>query len=302
MLDAFIFLYQYADAFALLTLSAIGLIIIFGMMGVINMAHGELMMAGAFGAAYSYHSGLPVALAILMGGITATLVGLVLERLVIRYLYGRLLYSLVATWGLSLILSQGALIVLGPSIQGIPTDFGNFSVGGLSFSIYRGALFAIAVVLILALWALLQFTAFGLHARATMSNADMARALGVNTTRIYMLTFGLGSFLAGISGALFSLTAPVQPNFGASYTPIAFIVVVVAGSRNIILGLTISVLILALVKTAFTINANILTGYVAMLLAALLVIRATPNGVTEAIFGLRRLAKRRLAFKIATPH
>lgn len=116
-----------------------------------------------------------------------------------------------------------------------------------------------------------------------MGDANMARALGVDTRRIYMLTFGLGSFLAGIAGALFSLMAPVQPSFGASYTPIAFIVVVVAGSRNIVVGLTLSVLALALIKTVFTMNFNILTGYVAMLIAALLVIRAAPNGLSEAL-------------------
>ena len=281
MLEVFIFLYQFAEAFALLTLSAVGLMIIFGMMGVINMAHGELMMIGAFGAARSFQAGLPLPLAILAGGLAATVVGLILERLVIRHLYGRLLYSLVATWGLSLILSQGALIVLGPSTQGISSNFGNFVVGGLTFSVYRILLFAIAVCIIAGLWALFRFTTFGLQARATMSNVEMARALGIDTARIYMLTFGLGSFLAGAAGALFSMTAPVQPSFGSSYTPIAFIVVVVAGSRNIIVGLTLAALMLALVKTAVTINLNILGGYVAMLAAALLVIRFSPNGITE---------------------
>lgn len=283
MLDFVLFLYQYVDAFALLALSAVGLVIIFGMMGVINMAHGELMMIGAFGCAYSYHAGLPTPLAVLTGGAAATVAGLILERLVIRHLYGRLLYSLVATWGLSLILSQGALILLGPSTLGVPAPFGAVSVGGLSFSVYRIFLFVVAALVIVALWALLRFTPFGLHARATMGDANMARALGVDTRRIYMLTFGLGSFLAGIAGALFSLMAPVQPSFGASYTPIAFIVVVVAGSRNIVVGLTLSVLALALIKTVFTMNFNILTGYVAMLIAALLVIRAAPNGLSEAL-------------------
>ena len=283
MLDFVLFLYQYADAFALLALSAVGLVIIFGMMGVINMAHGELMMIGAFGCAYSYHAGLPTPFAVVVGGAAATVAGLILERLVIRHLYGRLLYSLVATWGLSLILSQGALILLGPSTLGVPAPFGAVSVGGLSFSVYRIFLFVVAALVIVALWALLRFTPFGLHARATMGDANMARALGVDTRRIYMLTFGLGSFLAGIAGALFSLMAPVQPSFGASYTPIAFIVVVVAGSRNIVVGLTLSVLALALIKTVFTMNFNILTGYVAMLIAALLVIRAAPNGLSEAL-------------------
>lgn len=295
MLDVFIFFYQYMDAFALLTLSAVGLMIIFGMMGVINMAHGELMMIGAFGAARGFHAGLPLPLALVAGGIAATLVGLVLERLVIRHLYGRLLYSLVATWGLSLILSQGALIVLGPSTPGIPSNFGNFDVGGLTFSVYRILLFVIAVSVIAGLWALFRFTGFGLKARATMSNADMARALGIDTKRIYMLTFGLGSFLAGFAGALFSLTAPIQPSFGASYTPIAFIVVVVAGSRNIILGLTMAALMLALVKTTFTINVNILGGYVAMLAAALLVIRFTPNGITEWLRQAQLMLRRPVA-------
>lgn len=294
MLDLFVFLYQYADAFALLTLSAAGLVIIFGMMGVINMAHGELMMIGAFSAASSYHAGLAVPIAILAGGAGAMLAGLVLERLVIRFLYGRLLYSLVATWGLSLILSQGALLLLGPSIAGMPSNLGAFALGGISFSIYRLLLFAIAVLIVVALWALLRFTRFGLYARAAMGNAEMAQALGVDTRRIYMLTFGLGSFLAGIAGALFALTAPIQPTFGAAYTPIAFIVVVVAGSRNIILGLVASALVLALIKTLFTINVNILTGYVAMLIAALLVIRAAPNGINDLLVGLRRFVRPRL--------
>lgn len=288
MLDLLIFLYQYADAFALLMLSAVGLVIIFGMMGIINMAHGELMMIGAFSAAYAYHAGLWAPVAILIGGLGGMVAGLILERLVIRFLYGRLLYSLVATWGLSLILTQGALLVLGPSTQGIPTNLGAFSIGDISFSVYRMALFAIAVIILVALWALLRFTKFGLHARATMGNAEMAQALGVDSTRIYMLTFGLGAFLAGLAGALFALTAPVQPNFGASFTPIAFIVVVVAGARNIIVGLTLSVITLAFVKTAFTMEFNILTGYVAMLLAALIIIRAAPNGITDLIARIAR--------------
>lgn len=295
MAELFSFLYQYADSFAILTLSAVGLVIIFGMMGVINMAHGELMMIGAFAAAFSYHSGIPLPLAIFAGGLAATIVGLVLERLVVRHLYGRLLYSLVATWGLSLILSQGALLVVGPSTLGIPSNLGSLSFDRLTFSVYRLMLLAIAVMIIVGLWALLRFTPFGLHARATMSNPDMAQALGVETTRIYMITFGLGSFLAGIAGGLFAMTAPVQPTFGAAYTPIAFIVVVVAGTRNIIVGLTTSILILALVKTVFTINVNILTGYVAMLVATLVIIRASPSGITDLLERGRSLINSRFA-------
>ena len=127
-------LYQYADSVALLALTALGLIIIFGLMGVINMAHGEMMMIGAYITSFSYYAGIPVVLAIILGGLGAAGVGIVLERLIVRRFYGHLLSSLVATWGLSLVLSQGALLVFGPQIKTVPTPFGSFAVGELSFS------------------------------------------------------------------------------------------------------------------------------------------------------------------------
>jgi len=290
--DIISFAYQYADSFALLALSSIGLVIIFGMMGVINMAHGEFMMIGAFGASFGFQWGLPLSLAIVTGVFAATAIGLLLERLVIRKLYGRLLYSLVATWGISLVLSQGALVLIGPSVPSLPNPFGTVSVGGMNFSVYRLFLVALAIALIVTLWALMRFTNFGLHARATMTEPDMAEALGVRTTRIYMVTFGLGAALAGFAGAIFGLSAQIQPTFGAAYTPIAFIVVVVAGSRNIIAGLLASALVLALVKTSFTVGFNILTGYVAMLVTALIIIRLSPTGILDLIGKLKALASR----------
>jgi branched-subunit amino acid ABC-type transport system permease component len=139
-------------------------------------------------------------------------------------------------------------------------------------------------------WALFRMTRFGVHARATMENPDMARALGVRTASIYMLTFGLGAALAGIAGALFALTAPIEPTFGRSYTPVAFITVVVAGGADIIGGLLASALSLALVKTAFTSQFNILLGHVAMLVAAFVVIRLLPDGISDYVERLRARA------------
>ena len=301
-MDAFALLYQYADAFALLTLSAIGLIIIFGMMGIINMAHGELMMAGAFGAAYSYHAGLPVAFAILAGGVVALVVG---------FLLGEAHHSF-SLWTTSLFacgdMGHKPYSQSGRSHSTWSLSPGNtdqfrelLCLANLVFPFTECFCSEFSIVLIAVLWLLFRSTQFGVQARATMSNAEMAGALGINTTKIYVMTFGLGSFLAGISGALFSLTAPVQPTFGAAYTPIAFVVVVVAGSRNIILGLIVSALILAFVKTAFTINFNILTGYLAMLVAALLVIRATPNGISQAITQLRQFLSRNQFSRLGSP-
>jgi branched-subunit amino acid ABC-type transport system permease component len=227
---------------------------------------------------------------VLAGGLGAGLVGIILEQLVIRRFYGQLLSSLVATWGLSLLLGQGFLLIFGPSIRSMPTPLGSFTLGEYSYSYYRLAMLGIALALIAAVWALFRLTRFGVHARATMENPDMARALGVRTAGIYMLTFGLGAALAGIAGALFALTAPIEPTFGRSYTPVAFITVVVAGGADIIGGLLASALSLALVKTAFTSQFNILLGHVAMLVAAFVVIRLLPDGISDYVERLRARA------------
>ena len=144
----FSFIYQYADNIGFLLLAAVGLIIIFGMMGVINMAHGELMMIGAYITAFAYHAGVPAPIAIIFAGIGSGLAGIVLERLVIRFFYRQLLSSLVVTWGISLVLTEGFLLVFGPSILNVPTPFGSFGVGELTFGIYRLVLFGVALLLI----------------------------------------------------------------------------------------------------------------------------------------------------------
>ena len=276
-------LYQYADTIGLLALSAIGLIIIFGMMGVINMAHGEMMMIGAYITSFSYFAGVPSGIAVIFGAVGAGLAGVVLERVIIRRFYGQLLSSLVATWGLSLLLSQGALLIFGPQIKSVPTPFGSFALAELSYSYYRLFMLGIALITIAGLWALFRYTRFGVHARATMENPRMARALGVDTERIYALTFGLGAALAGFAGGLLALTANIGPFYGMSYTPQAFITVVVGGGADVITGLLASVLTLGAAKTVFVNQFNILLGHVAMLVLAFVIIRLMPAGISEWI-------------------
>jgi len=274
-------LYQYADTIALLTLSAIGLIIIFGMMGVINMAHGEMMMIGAYITSFSYYGGIPAAGAVILGAIGAGIAGMILERLIIRRFYGQLLSSLVATWGLSMILSQGALLIFGQLIKTVPTPFGSFTIHDLSYSYYRMFLFVVALALIAALWAVFRYTRFGVRARATMQEPRMALALGVDTSRIYALTFGLGTMLAGLAGGLLALTSTIGPYYGMNYTPQAFITVVVGGSAEIVSGLLASVLSLGAIKTIFMNQVNILFGHVAMLVLAFVIIRLMPSGISD---------------------
>ncbi len=276
-------LYQYADTIGLLALSAIGLIIIFGMMGVINMAHGEMMMVGAYITSFAYFAGVPSGIAVIFGAVGAGLAGVVLERLVIRRFYGQLLSSLVATWGLSLLLSQGALLIFGPQIKSVPTPFGSFELAELSYSYYRLFMLGIALLTIAGLWALFRYTRFGVQARATMENPRMARALGVDTARIYAATFGLGTMLAGFAGGLLALTANIGPFYGMSYTPQAFITVVVGGGADVISGLLASVLSLGAAKTIVMNQFNILLGHVAMLALAFVIIRLMPAGISEWI-------------------
>lgn len=280
---AFSWLYQYMDSIAVLGLAAIGLVVIFGVMGVINMAHGEMMMIGAYVTSLSYYSGVSPLIAVPLGALTTAAFGMVLERLIVRRFYGQLLSSMVVTWGVSLALSQSALLLLGPQMQTVPTPFGSFSVGELSYSYYRVFMFAMVLIMFAAVWVVLTKTRYGIRARATMENPEIAKALGVRTSHIYSLTFGFGAGLAGLAGGLFALTSSIGPFYGQSYTPQAFITVVVGGSADILVGLLASVLSLGAFKTFFTNQFNILFGHVAMLVVAFAIIRLMPAGISSWI-------------------
>ncbi len=277
----FAFFYQFVDNAGYLILAAVGLTIIFGMMGVINMAHGELMMIGAYTTAFSYHAGVPAPIAILLAGVAAGLVGIVLERLIIQHFYRQLLSSLVVTWGISLMLSQGFLLAFGPSILNVPTPFGSLAVGEQTFGVYRLVLAGVSLAMVAGVWALFAYTRVGTDARATMENPKMAEALGINTARVYALTFGLGSALGGIAGGMFALTATISPFFGVNYTPLAFITVVVGGGANVVTGLISSVASLAGVQTIFNNAVSVYIGYVAMFGAALLILLLLPSGISD---------------------
>ena len=290
--EGFSLFYQYADSISLLMLSAVGLMIIFGMMGVINMAHGELMFIGAYTTSVVFYAGAPLLVAIPAGALAAGAFGVVLERLIIRRFYGQLLSSLVVTWGLSLLLGQSFLLVIGPSIRSLPTPFGSFSVGDFTYSYYRLFMLAVGFILVGGVWALLKYTKFGVEARATMENPKMAHALGVNVDKIYMLTFALGAALAGMAGSLFALQASIEPTFGRNYTPIAFITVVVGGSADIVSGLIASTFSLSAIRTIFTNQFNILIGHVSMLVSAFVFIRFVPNGMSALLQSIRARRKR----------
>lgn len=280
-MELFSFFYQYFDNIGFLLLASVGLIVIFGMMGVINMAHGELMMIGAYVTAWLFHAGVPSPVAIFFGGLGAALAGLVMERFIIRHFYNQLLSSLVVTWGISLILSQGFLLLFGPTTLNVPTPFGSFPVGEQTFGTYRMVLFSVSIAMVAGVWLLFRYTRFGVLARATMENPGMADCLGTLTNTVFATTFGFGSFLGGVAGGMFALTATISPFFGGNYTPLAFITVVVGGAANPVIGLIASALSLAGVQTVVNTLFNVYVGYVAMFIAAIAVLVVLPRGLSD---------------------
>jgi urea transport system permease protein len=270
--------YQFGDNFAYLVLAALGLAVIFGMMGVINLAHGEFIMCGAYVTIISAKHGLPLPLAMLLGALAAAIAGIIIERLVIRHLYDRLFDSVVATWAISLIVQQTMLLVAGPSLEGIGTPFGSFSLSDYSFSTYRAVLPAIALGILLALYWLFFKTNYGVCARATIQNARMAQCLGLRTDRLYTLTFALGAGLAGLTGALYAPTMTVVPTMGSNFIVQAFVAVVVGGA-NVIAGTTPAAGILAIIQTGLTASYGQLFGQIGLLVTVIIVIRLMPQGL-----------------------
>jgi urea ABC transporter permease protein UrtB len=275
--SVFSYLYQFADVFAFLILSASGLAIIFGMMGVINMAHGEFIMCGVYVTAATYHAGLPLPLAQVCGTLVAAVIGMVLEIIVIRPLYSRPLDSLLVTWGMSLIATQGLLVCVGSTFPGIGTPPGDFMVGDFSFSTYRLILFFAALCVLAFIYLLFMRTRFGLHARAVMQNARMAQALGVRRSRIYALSFGIGAGLAGFCGALYAPTMSLIPTMGSSFIVESFVTVVVGGS-SVLLGTAPAAVALAVVRTALNAWYGQIIGQIGLLVAVILIIRVLPDG------------------------
>lgn len=280
--ELFSLFYQFADVFAFLILSAAGLAIVFGMMGVINMAHGEFIMCGAYATVGLVNLGVPLPLAQITAAVVAGLIGIAVEILIVRKFYRRPLDSLLATWGLSLIVTQGMLLVVGSAVRGIGTPEGSFAVGDYTFSSYRLVLFACALGVLIGIYILFMRTRFGVIARATMQNPGMAQALGARTGRIYAISFGIGAGLAGLCGALYAPTMTLIPTMGATFIVESFVTVVVGGA-NVLLGTAPAAMLLSLVRMSLNASYGQIIGQIGMLVAVILIIRILPEGLSSVL-------------------
>lgn len=273
---------------SILLLAAVGLALSFGLMRVINMAHGELIMLGGY-MAYLAHRVMPDAIYLPIAFGLAFLctagVGAALEVTVIRRLYGRPLDTLLATWGISLILQQAARNLFGPTGAEAPTPLwlsGSFLVehgalAGLSLPHVRLFIIGLAALVLLGIWTLLTRTCLGLYIRAANQDREMAQALGVNTRRIDLLVFALGSGAAGLAGAALALLSPVTPTVGQSYIVDAFLVVILGGMGSLV-GATAAAIVLGFLSAFTESFTSISFAKVLLLLFTIAFLQFRPTG------------------------
>lgn len=275
---------------SVLLLAAVGLAITFGVMGVINMAHGEMVMIGAYTTfvvqeVIRAHApelfGASLFIAIPLAFLVSGAVGVAIERGVIRYLYGRPLETLLATWGISLILQQAIRTLFGPSNREVGTPdwmSGAIQLGGLSLTWNRIAIVVFAILVFAALLLVLKKTTLGLQVRAVTQNRRMASAMGIRTDFVDAMTFGLGSGVAGMAGVALSQIDNVSPNLGQSYIIDSFMVVVFGGVGNL-WGTLVGALSLGVANKFLEPYAGAVLGKIILLVAIILFIQKRPRGL-----------------------
>ena len=275
---------------SVLLLAAIGLAITFGVMGVINMAHGEMVMLGAYTtfvvqeiirASAPGLFGWSLAIAIPMAFLVAGGVGILIERGIIRFLYGRPLETLLATWGVSLVLQQAVRTIFGPTNREVgspPFMTGAFELGGLSVTWNRLYIIVFAGLIFASLLLALKYTRLGLHMRAVTQNRRMAGSMGIKTGRVDALTFGLGSGIAGLAGVALSQIDNVSPNLGQSYIIDSFLVVVFGGVGNL-WGTLVGAMTLGVANKFLEPWAGAVLGKILLLILIIVFIQKRPRGL-----------------------
>ena len=303
---------------SILLIVTLGLAITFGLMGIINMAHGEMIAIGAytsyvvqniFGTGFSFSVNLPfsffghpLGFGLSLPGMNATgwfyesyflfalplsfimtaLAGLVLERTVIRFLYRRPLESLLATWGVSLVMQQLFRMVFGANNVQVNSPrwlLGHFDINDVSLGYNRVFVICFAIVIVIGTWLLLTKTPLGLLIRAVMQNRDMASCMGVRTARVNMMTFAFGSGLAGLAGAFLSQIGNVGPSLGQSYIVDSFMTVVVGGVGSIVGTVYAAVGIGTSDQILQQVTGSPVTGKIVVLICIILFLQWKPGGL-----------------------
>jgi urea transport system permease protein len=267
---------------SILLMVAVGLAIIYGSMGVINLAHGEFVMLGAYAAwAMQVFFGLNILVSIPFVFVGVGLVGWLIERGIVKRLYRRPLDTILATWGVGIVLQQLIRLGVGPDslfVQRPALLDGNLVIGNVVMSNYRIFVIVFATVILIATWLLLTRTEFGMKLRAVIQNREISECYGIRAERVYSLTFAYGAGLAGIAGALITPLVSVTPTMGTYLVVDAFLVVIIGGVGSLI-GTAVASGIVGESTALFSMLMNDTMGRIAVLVGIILLIRFRPQGL-----------------------
>ncbi len=267
-----------ATLISILFLVSLGLVITFGLMGIINLAHGEFFMLGAYVVVVGNELGLPLVFSLIMTPLVVGAFGFVLERSIIRRLYTRPLDTLLATWGLSLVIRQVITIVFGAKQRGTDALFsGTLSVLGVEYPIYRIFIMVMAVLVGIAFFWIVFRSDFGVKLRAVIHNRSMAGALGINSGRVDALTFAGGAGVAALAGAIIAPLGTVNPGMGLPWLIDSFLVVIVGGESA--LGPVVGAFFVGGSESTLAFFIQPVTASMLVLLIAIVALRFMPQGL-----------------------
>lgn len=264
----------------ILLLVAMGLVIIFGLMNVINMAHGEFFLIGAYSVVILQQLGHSFWLALLIAPLLLAAIGLLIEELVIRHVYHRFIDTILATWGISLVLKQGVIVLFGPQSQSIVNPVpGTVDLLGVTYPAYRLLIMTISVMIAVATLFFIYRTHFGLAVRGVIANRAMAGSLGINTRLMDRATFAVGAALAGFAGAVMAPIMSVDPQMGVGFLIPAFLSILVGGTTSL-LGAVIGSGIIGFSNTLVSSVWTQVAAQITVFSLAILLIRIFPQGLT----------------------
>jgi urea transport system permease protein len=270
---------------SILLLVALGLAIIYGVTGVINLAHGELVMIGAYCAwAFQTFLGIGLLASLPLIFLATALLGWIIDRVVIRHLYNRPLDTILATWGIGVMAQQAIRLLAGGELRYVemPESMNRaVSLFGVETPLFRIFILGLAVALFVFTWYLIFRTSLGLKLRAIAQSREIASCFGINSNRIYGLTFAYGAGLAGLAGAVVSPLKSVAPEMGTTYVVDAFMVVVLGGVESLI-GTVASAFIIGQSSSAVAFYANDTIAKALVLLFIVILIRFRPQGLFAA--------------------
>jgi len=269
---------------AFLALTSAGLAVVFGMMRVINLAHGEFVMIGGYTTIACTKAGVNIYFAMLIvSPLVVGILGLLVERLVVRQLYGRMIDTMLATWGLSLLMVGIVTFIFGNTAVSVPAPIPGYELGEFQMGGYNLFIIGIATLLMLSMWLVMRFTRLGLVARGAMQSADVASSLGYDPKRVYMWTFTVGAALSGLAGGVLAPLTGLLPSSGGAYIAKAFITVITGGAA-VITGTLSSSVIFGTINQIVSFGSTPVIGEIVMLAFAVVLLRLMPQGITGRFF------------------